>query len=204
MKKLNVSRKAVNYSLLCGLICAVFISFSSFNVACDDLRDNVLRLHIIANSDSEYDQQLKLEIRDRILENSEKIFGDSKSIDEAIISAENSIFEIEQIAKSVIAEKNSDYNLTASVEDSYFETREYENFTLPAGTYKSLVIKVGKAEGKNWWCVIFPEICLPACSDAKLTDTVKASSAYVAQNKPKYKVRFKIVEIYEDIKNFLS
>ena len=204
MKKLKISRKAVNYSLLCGLICAVFISFSSFNVACDDLRENVLRLHIIANSNSEYDQQLKLEIRDRILENSRKIFGDSKNIEEAIISAENSILEIEQIAKSVIAEKNLNYNITVSVEDNYFETREYENFTLPAGTYKSLVIRVGKAEGKNWWCVIFPEICLPACGEAKLTDTVSESSAKIAENKPRYKVRFKIVEIYEDIKNFLS
>ncbi len=204
MKKLKISQKAINYSLLCGLICSVFMSFSSFNVACDDLRANVLRLHIIANSDSKEDQQLKLEIRDRILENSKEIFADSENIEEAIISAENSIQKIEQIANEVISEKNFGYKAIASVEDSYFETREYENFTLPAGTYKSVVIKVGKAEGKNWWCVIFPEICLPACFEARLSDTVSENSAKIAENKPKYKVKFKIVEIYEDIKKLFS
>ena len=75
---------------------------------------------------------------------------------------------------------------------------------MPAGTYKSLVIDVGKAEGKNWWCVIFPEICLPAAGDASLSDTVSESSAQIAENKPKYEMRFKIIEVYEDIKKKLS
>jgi len=202
LKNFKLSRKAINYSLLCGLVCAVFLSFSSFNTACDDLRENVLRLHIIANSNSAADQQLKLSIRDRILENSKEIFADADSMDEAIITAKSSIERIEQIANDVISEKNFGYTATAKVKDSYFETREYDNFTLPAGTYKSVVIDVGKAKGKNWWCVIFPEICLPSCSEARLTDTVSESSAKIAEDKPKYEMRFKIVEFYEDIKRF--
>lgn len=200
MKKIKISQKTVNYSLLCGMVCAIFLSFSGFNTACDDLRENVLRLHIIANSDSELDQQLKLKIRDRILENSEDIFSESNGIDEAVVTAKKSIGEIEKIANDVIKENGFKYTVTACVDDSYFETREYDDFVLPAGTYKSVVVNVGNAKGKNWWCVIFPEICLPACSDARLSDTVSENSAKIAENKPRYEMRFKIVEIYEDLK----
>ena len=168
------------------------------------MRANVLRLHIIANSDSKADQELKLNIRDRILAESPDIFSESKGIDEAVVTAEEAIEKIEEIANDVIKQNNFSYKATASVKNSYFETREYDDFTLPAGTYKSVVIDVGKAEGKNWWCVIFPEICLPACSNANLSDTVSDKSAEIAENKPKYEMRFKIVEIYEDIKKIFS
>ncbi len=204
MKKIKISGKALNYSLLFGLICAVFLSFSSFNTACDELRANVLRLHIIANSNSPEDQQLKIQIRDSILAESENLFSETSNLDEAIISVNQSISDIEKIANQVIADKGFNYKATACVKDSYFETREYDNFALPAGTYKSLVIKVGKANGKNWWCVIFPEICLPAASDAKLSDTVSVGTANIAESKEKYEIRFKIVEIYEDFKKKFS
>lgn len=204
MKNIKISGKIVSYSLLCGLICAVFMSFASFNTACEDLRTNVLRLHIIANSDSQADQELKLKIRDGILARSEEIFTESHNIDEAVDAAEKSLSFIEDVANEVISQNGFGYTAEAAVKDSYFETREYDDFTLPAGTYKSLVINVGKAQGKNWWCVIFPEICLPAAGDASLSDTVSESSAQIAENKPKYEMRFKIIEVYEDIKKKLS
>lgn len=180
------------------------MSLSNFNTACDDLRANVLRLHIIANSDSYEDQQLKLKIRDRILEESGELFSRSQTVDDAIVTANGSIEKIETLANEVIKENNFNYKAVASVKDSYFETREYDTFTLPAGTYKSLVIDLGKSEGKNWWCVIFPEICLPAASKAELSDTVSENSAQIAENKGNYVMRFKIVEVYEDIKKALS
>ncbi len=204
MKKNKISGRIINYSLLCGLICAVFMSFASFNTACEDLRTNVLRLHIIANSDSQADQELKLKIRDGILARSEEIFTESHNIDEAVDAAEKSLNFIQDVANEVISQNGFGYTAEAAVKDSYFETREYDDFTLPAGTYKSLVINVGKAQGKNWWCVIFPEICLPAAGDASLSDTVSESSAQIAENKPKYEMRFKIIEVYEDIKKKFS
>ncbi len=205
MKKFKISQKALNYSLLCGLVCAVFLSFSGFNTACDDLRHNVLRLHIIANSDSNADQTLKLKIRDRILSTSGELFADTDNIEDAVLKTEKALEEIEKTANEVIAENGFNYKCKVSVKNRYFETREYDTFTLPAGTYKALVLDVGKAEGKNWWCVIFPEICLPASSNnASLSDTVSEGSAEIAENKPKYEVRFKIVEIYEDLKKKFS
>ena len=96
------------------------------------------------------------------------------------------------------------YGAEASVGDSYFETREYEDFTLPAGNYRSLIIRLGSAEGKNWWCVVFPGVCVPAASDARLSDSTCEESASIAEHPKKYEIRFKAVEIYEDIKKFFS
>lgn len=203
MKKIKISQKALALSLMFGLISAIFLSVASFDTACEDLRSNILRLHIIANSDSTEDQSLKLKIRDGILSKSDEFLCGAESYDTAIINANASIEQIEAIANGIIKEEGFAYSASARIGDSYFETREYEDFTLPAGVYKSLIIDLGKGEGKNWWCVIFPEICLPAASDAALTDSVSDSSAHIATHSERYIMKFKAVEIYENIKNFI-
>lgn len=198
------SKKRFITALLCGLICSVLLSQASFNSSCDGLRDNILRLHIIANSDSEFDQALKLRVRDKILESSKNIFVNARDINGAVKTAESATERFEQIALSELKDCEAEYGVKAQVTDSYFETREYENFTLPAGIYKSLLITLGSGNGKNWWCVIFPEVCLPAASSASLSDTVPDSAAAIAYDKKHYVLRFKAVEIYEEIKNSLG
>ena len=202
-KKLKISSKTFNLALFFGLMCAIFLSFADFNASCEDLRTNVLRLHIIANSDSTADQQLKLKIRDGILNESTRLFGEARDTEEALLIAEDNIDLYCDIANRVIAENGFSYKATARVGDSYFETREYEDFTLPAGYYKSLIISVGEAKGKNWWCVIFPEVCIPAASGS-LSDTVSEKSSEVANRSNRYIMRFKAVEIYENIKNLFK
>ncbi len=204
MFKNFLSKNAFRLALICGLLSAVFVSFAQFNAACDDLRTNVLRLHIIANSDSKEDQNLKLKIRDKILEESGSLFEDSTDIEGAVLDAEASIEEIAAMANSVIEENGFSYEAKAKVGDSYFETREYDDFTLPAGTYKSLIVTLGEGKGKNWWCVVFPEICLPCARDVSLSDVANEKSAEIAENPKRYKIAFKSVEIYEDIKNFFK
>ncbi len=202
--KNKISFKIFNISLCFGLISAVFLSLASFNVSCEDLRKNVLRLHIIANSDSLEDQSLKLKIRDEILNKSQDLFENVSDIETAINIANKKTKDFCDIANDVIRENGYDYSVTAQIGDSYFETREYEDFTLPAGFYKSLIVKVGKAEGKNWWCVIFPEICIPAAAKGDLTDTVSQSSAKIAKENERYIMRFKAVEFYERIKKIIK
>ena len=202
-KKLKIPSKTFNLALFFGLMCAIFLSFADFNASCEDLRTNVLRLHIIANSDSTADQQLKLKIRDGILNESTRLFGEARDTEEALLIAEDNIDLYCDIANRVIAENGFSYKATARVGDSYFETREYEDFTLPAGYYKSLIISVGEAKGKNWWCVIFPEVCIPAASGS-LSDTVSEKSSEVANRSNRYIMRFKAVEIYENIKNLFK
>ncbi|MBE6810322.1 MAG: stage II sporulation protein R [Ruminococcaceae bacterium] len=202
MKK--TTRKNIELGILFGLVCAIALSFSRFEMRCDELRQGVLRLHIIANSDNEADQSLKLAVRDSILKNSTDIFKNCNNVDDAITTAKSSIEKINDIANKVILQNGFEYSAKVSVEDRYFETREYDNFTLPAGTYKSLVINLGEAKGKNWWCVVFPCVCVPSASDASLSDSVSIEATTVAENAPKYKIKFKTVEIYEELRKIFS
>ena len=201
-KSLLFSEKRLRLALLCGLMCAIFACFAHFSAACDDLRTNVLRLHIIANSDSQADQELKLKIRDRILESSGELFSGAENVEQAEVAARLKITEIEEIARQTALENGFDLSVKAELCDSYFETREYEDFTLPAGVYRALKITLGKGEGKNWWCVIFPEVCLPAASDASLSDSVGEEGVRFAEGQNRYIMRFWAVEEYEKIKKF--
>lgn len=197
-------RKNIELGVLFGLLCAVLLSFARFDLRCDELRQNVLRLHIIANSDSVEDQDLKLAVRDEILKNSVDIFKECNNLETALNTANLKTEELKDIANGVIKANGFDYESTVSVGDSYFNTREYDDFTLPAGTYKSLTVKLGNAQGKNWWCVVFPCVCVPSASEASLSDTVPDSAAQTAENASKYTVKFKTVEIYEQIKKIFS
>lgn len=199
------SCRAAQAAVLFGLLCAVFMSMANFDAACGDLRENVLRLHIIANSDSEADQAVKLAVRDRILEETADVFENGTDIKAAEKSVSDNLSRFEQKAQEVLSENGFSYGATAQIGDSYFETREYDDFTLPAGTYRSLIIRLGDAKGKNWWCVIFPAVCVPAAApDAELSDSVSETSAEIAEHPKKYVMRFKTVEIYEDLKKFFS
>lgn len=204
MIKKIFSRRGAELSVVVGLLCAIFASMAHFEAACDDLRQNVLRLHIIANSDSEEDQAVKLLVRDKILEESSELFAGETELKAAEKKAEDNLNEFCKTAKRVLSENGFSYNVSAEIGDSYFETREYEDFTLPAGNYRSLIINLGAAKGKNWWCVIFPAVCIPAAADASLSDSASGTSAQIAEHPQKYVMRFKTVEIYEDLKKLLK
>lgn len=204
MIKKIFSRRGAELSVVVGLLCAIFASMAHFEAACDDLRQNVLRLHIIANSDSEEDQAVKLLVRDKILEESSELFAGETELKAAEKKAEDNLNEFCKTAKRVLSENGFSYNVSAEIGDSYFETREYEDFTLPAGNYRSLIINLGAAKGKNWWCVIFPAVCVPAASDASLSDSASGTSVQIAEHPQKYVMRFKTVEIYEDLKKLLK
>ena len=165
MVKKIFSRRAAEISVLLGLLCAIFASMAHFEAACDDLRQNVLRLHIIANSDSEADQSVKLLVRDKILEQSADIFEGETELERAEEKAGERLNDFCETAERVLSENGFSYGATAEIGESYFETREYDDFTLPAGNYRSLIIRLGKAEGKNWWCVAFPSLCMGATSE---------------------------------------
>ena len=204
MNKKLFSRRAAELSLLCGLLCSVFLSAAHFGAACDDLRSNVLRLHIIANSNSAEDQAVKLKVRDSILAQTADIFDGKASLKEAEASAAKNIERLNETAVKTLRENGFNYGAAAEIGNSYFETREYEDFTLPAGNYRSLIIRLGNGEGKNWWCVVFPAVCVPAAGDARLSDSTAEVSADIAEHPNKYVMKFKAVEIYEDLQRLLS
>ena len=198
--KINISKKAFEWAVIFGFLCSVFCSFADFDASCEELRQGVLRLHIVANSDSLEDQNLKLKIRDRILETSDTLFETDSNLDKAIETTKENLLIYEKTANEVIKQYGFTYTATAKIGKAFFDTRVYDHFTLPSGYYDSLIIELGDAKGKNWWCVIFPSICLPTDKNATLSDSVGKKGTKIAENSNNYIIRFKAVEIYEKIK----
>ncbi len=192
--------KLFELSLLAGFLIAVIFSITSFAETCEEVRGDVLRLHVLANSDSYEDQQLKLKVRDALLNAGKNIFDGSvtrKNAEEKI--KEEKEFLV-RTAEKVIEENGFDYDVQITVTEEFFTTRTYENVTLPAGKYMAMRVLIGESRGKNWWCVMFPPLCIPAAQpDINLFFT--EDEVKLVESDPKYEMRFKIVEIYESIKN---
>lgn len=163
----------------------------------EDISDKVFRLHIIANSDDDFDQNLKLLVRDDILKLSNEIYSDCKSIDDAKFETTCNLKLIEQTAQQTLAFYGSQYNVKAYVTRDYFDTRKYDNFILPAGIYDCLKIIIGKGTGHNWWCVMYPSVCLSGCVD-DFDNALNEKEKNLVINK--YIPKFKVVEMYEYIK----
>ena len=193
--------KLFEKSVLIALIIAIFLGCIDFSNKCENIRNSVFRLHILANSDSEYDQQLKLKVRDKLLQKGLMVFEDSKSLEQTISIANENVDSFLSVAKQVLRENACDYDVSAKVTDAYFDTRTYQNTTLPAGEYKALQIKIGTAKGKNWWCVMYPSICISA---ATTDEVLESQENDIVSNKPKYQIRFKIVEWFEALKHYIN
>ena len=205
-------RKQVGVVMAAGLILAILISnigsFISDGRKLDQLRGSVLRLHILANSDSEYDQRLKFMVRDRLLESG--LFESVDSLSEAEAIAEEKLDKITDIAEGVLRENGCAHKVSAELADVDFGERTYGDITMPAGRYRALRIKIGSAEGHNWWCVMYPPLCLPAACEAE-NEAGEDESAAEANfdekeldilHKPrKYKVRF---AIWDKIKSIIG
>lgn len=162
-----------------------------------EIYDDTLRLHILANSDQSEDQKLKLEIRDRILLKYGKMLKGGESITEAKESVEQLLPEIEEDARVWIGELGYNYDVKASLSVEWYETREYEDFTLPAGYYSSLRIIIGEGKGQNWWCVMYPPLCMEMASESAprddgVIDYSKEEIKLITSGK--YQVKFKILE----------
>lgn len=185
-------------SAVLGLAVCMMVQMTLFAGVCKGIEQNVLRLHIIANSDSDFDQELKLKVRDGILGVSNGIFGDVKNERDAENEAVKRLDLFENTAHRVIQENGYDYPVDISLEDTFFETRQYENVSLPAGVYRALRVVIGKGEGKNWWCVMFPPMCLPAAQEntEPLENVLDEAQIDAVENADQYEIKFKIVEVY--------
>ncbi len=198
---MNIYKK-IRLSVIFALIVSVLFSNITFAAGCEKVRDNVLRLHILAQSDSEDDQRLKLKVRDRLLQESGNIFDGSVTIENAVKKITPEIPRLKAEAEKVIAENGYDYNVNITLEKEFFKTRTYEKTTLPAGKYLALKVIIGSGKGHNWWCVMFPALCLPAAAANNDVEAIlgKNGKRLVSKN-PKYEPRFKIVEIIEKYRN---
>ena len=195
----------IRISIAIGIVTAVIISICSFAKTSEEIRSDVLRLHVIANSDSSVDQNLKLRLRDYILEEGEDIFDGSVNVENAVKKIEPKLAELENSAETFVKNAGFDYDVKITLSNEYFTTRTYESVTLPAGKYLALRVVIGSGEGHNWWCVMFPPMCVPAADKKDEIENVFTDKEIkLVESKPKYEPRFKVVEIYEQIRETIS
>ncbi len=169
--KLIKKEHILTISMLIGAAAAIILgSFTVFAKECEDMPQRLFRLHILANSDSEEDQQLKYDLRDYLLQDMSDIFKDCQSATQAKFAAKENLSQIAEKSALFVKEKGYDYKVTASVENIYFTTRRYGSTVVPAGNYDSLRIVIGEGEGHNWWCVMFPPLCLGAVEEYVTSD----------------------------------
>ena len=169
--------------------------------------DSVLRLHVIANSDSEEDQELKLKVRDRVLCEVATLVADAKSFDQAneILSKEENLAALTRAAQETVAENGYSYNVSVSIGKEKYPRKSYEELCFPSGNYTSLRVQIGDADGKNWWCVLFPRLCLGAATESENEEafieagfTPDQYKIVTEASEPVYEVRFKLLEIIEE------
>lgn len=191
-------------ALAIGLAFSIGVSsFSAFARDCEGIRGSVLRFHILANSDSAADQELKLAVRDRILELDSRLFEGAQTLSEAKQAAQRQLDLIQKTALDEIRSRGYDYEVSAELTNMYFSTREYEAFTLPAGYYDAVRITIGEGKGHNWWCVLYPPLCLPAAETGReLGDVLTDEELAVVEGKNEYQFRFALVELFEKIKDY--
>jgi stage II sporulation protein R len=212
MQKIRLFLTAAVIIMMVAALVSVKLAAYSDSVS-KDISDNLLRLHVIANSDSEADQELKLKVRDEILKYVQTILEDSTSIKETIAIVNSKMEEIIAIAEAEVRANNLDYSVKADIGNYPFPTKTYGDVALPAGYYQALRVVIGEGEGTNWWCVLFPPLCFVDASKGKVPQPVKDDLKKVLtaeeyklivttddEHDLPIKVKFKVVEFFQETK----
>lgn len=154
----NSKARHIIWAVFVGIV--ITCTFSAYADKTESaIAENLIRLHVVANSDSDIDQNLKLKVRDAIVEEVGYLFSDNTNKETARREIEANIDDIECIAQKVVTEAGFDYDVSVTMGSADFPTKVYGNVTLPAGTYEALKVVIGSGNGQNWWCVLFPPLC---------------------------------------------
>ena len=198
-------------ALACGLVLTLLLSLCGFPWGfaedCGEIRQKVVRLHVLANSDSEGDQALKLRVRDTVTETAAGLFDTAGDAGEALEVAEDQLPALLAAAQQRVYDEGYDYPVNAELTRMYFTTRTYDTGTLPAGMYDAVRITIGEGEGHNWWCVAFPSLCLSATSEEFAAKAAGAgfpdSLTGALDGEEKYEVRFFLLDALGELEKFL-
>ncbi len=211
LKKIN--KKNVAYSLAMGLLLTFAFSvhgaLAYSNTVQESLASDVIRFHVRANSNTDTDQNLKVMVKDKILEHFKTDLQASQNRNETKIFLAENISAIEEFAKKVIREQGYNYNVNAFMTNEYFPTKAYGDVKLPAGDYDALRIDIGNADGNNWWCVMFPPLCfvdvslkeIPKEEKEQLKNILTDDEFELITSKEEtVKIKFKVVELIQEFK----
>lgn len=188
-------------ALLIGLAVFLISGVAALQTGAE-LSDKVVRLHVLANSDSQEDQALKLQVRDAVLTHTEAVLDAVSDRKEAERLLRSALPELERLASEEIRGRGYQYPVSLELDSMEFPTRAYDGFTMPAGEYLALRVVIGAGEGQNWWCVVFPPLCTAAISDVSVTAAGLSQEeiALIAQEEG-YLLKFKAVEFWETLRN---
>jgi stage II sporulation protein R len=192
-------KKTLALAMTAALLLSGIVSAGSFLTRAQAVRGEVLRLHVLANSDSPEDQALKLCVRDALLRAGGTLFDGSADIANVREKLAQNRALLQAAGEAVIRGSGKAYSLSVFVTDEYFATRSYGDVTLPAGRYTAVKAVIGEGAGQNWWCVMFPPLCLPA-AEAEPEEYFDAPSLELLESDPKIEVRFKLVEWVETLR----
>ena len=196
VKKIKITALSLFFALLISILYTVDTWAEQKQLA-----ENILRLHIVAHSDSAYDQDLKLQVRDRTAAQFSELLSRAENAEEACITIHDNLHAVEETAEAVLRENGCMLTADAEIVTMYFPERHYSDVTLPAGNYRALRIVLGEGEGKNWWCVVFPQLCLGA-SGTELRKTASKAGMTDKQmdllfgKDTKITVKFKLLELF--------
>lgn len=208
MDTVNIDRekdKMILSSFLIVLVLYLAFSFTYFGSVSDAIRDDVVRLHILANSDSETDQKVKLQVRDGLLQKNTELLSAGVNKENVLPYFEQNREELENTAKEILRKNGFSYNAEIKLCNEYYTTRRYGELTFPAGVYTSLKVVLGEGKGHNWWCVMFPPLCVPSATgetetrNEELDGFITKTGEQLLSSGEKYKVKFKVVEWYEKL-----
>lgn len=178
-----------------ALVLCLTLSVCELHGTCEGVRENVVRLHILAHSDSAEDQALKLKVRDAVLAACADWQAVAATPEEALLLAQERLPQLQAVAQQTVASEGYDYPVTARVCRMYFTTRQYDTVTLPAGMYDAVRLSIGAGEGQNWWCVMYPPLCVGAATDRKQATALwNDSQRDLVQGGGRYVVKFKVAE----------
>ncbi|MBE6943498.1 MAG: stage II sporulation protein R [Ruminococcaceae bacterium] len=198
-------KKAISFLLLSILFVALYYGLSCYRDK-KQLRNDVIRLHVVANSDSDADQAQKLRVRDVINQYLCQLLENVESAKDARRMISDHLSDLEIVASELLSSEGTDMAVRVTLTNESFDIREYDTFTLPSGVYSSLRIELGAAEGKNWWCVVFPSLCLPAAGNSFAETAAGAgfSDSLTGGLSGKYQFRFFVLDLFGQVEKFLA
>ena len=210
-------KKKLNFIFILTILVFIYIALLSFNYSkaiSSNLSDSVFRLHIIANSDSSADQELKLKVRDKIIEYINTLTSNSSDKKDVISIVNNHLDSFKEIALNTIKENGYNYDVNIEIGNFNFPTKTYGDISFPAGNYDALKIEIGDAIGQNWWCVMFPPLCfvnsstgvVPDDSKNTLKENINSESYEIisegnkSKNTSDIKIKFKIIGFFNNFR----
>lgn len=206
MKKLHTLFFSLPWRRIIVLACGVLICTALWaETAQGALAEKVVRLHVLANSDSRDDQALKLQVRDQVLSQAAELLTGQESAAEAAAILRDNLPLLARTAAREIKSRGYGYPVRVSLEDCWFPSRQYADVSLPAGTYQALRVVIGEGEGHNWWCVVYPSLCMGAVSETALKTSGFTGQDYalITEANETYVFKFKTIEWLESCKQWL-